>query len=200
MSVYNFFKKSPRCDYIVLDFETSGLNVHNCEVLEVGALKVFDNQIVDTFSTLVHPQFEVSPLALEVNGLQMKELITAPSAYQVFKKFFDFISDNKLVGYNISTFDLPILKRYAAPFNIVLSNEVDDVLQLAKRKLSDLPNYKLTTVASYFQLNTSNAHRALVDCRITNACYSSLLQLHPYLCAKTRTRLRFPKPCLYIFY
>lgn len=177
MSLFNVFKKTTPCDYVVFDFETSGLNVRSCEVLEIGALKVYNDKIIDSFSTLIRPQFAVDPAALKVNNLQMDELMTAPHAYQVFDKFFDFISDNKLVGYNINTFDVPILQRYAAPFNIELSNDTDDALPLARRKLSGLPNYKLSTVAAYFQLDTSSAHRALADCQITQACYSALLQL-----------------------
>ena len=41
--------------YVVIDIETTGLSPNNCEIIELSALKVENNEITDTFSSLVKP-------------------------------------------------------------------------------------------------------------------------------------------------
>lgn len=168
------------CDYIILDLETSSLDVHSCDILEVGAIKIKDEKIVDSFSSLVRPVSDISQEALNVNKLDLSELELAPTDDVVLPDFFEFLGNNELKGYNIDRFDLPILKRYAIKYNYPLDNMVDDILLLARQKLHFLPNKKLSTVASYLQIDSSKAHRAIEDCEITLNAYLKILA-HPYI-------------------
>ena len=52
-----------------------------------------------------------------------------------------------------------------------------DTLTLARRKVFDVVDYKLNTIASYFSLDTSNHHRALADCYLTYGIYKKLNEL-----------------------
>ena len=175
------------CDYIILDLETSSLDVHSCDILEVGAIKIKDDKIVDSFSSLVRPVSDISQEALNVNKLDLSELETAPTDDVVLPDFFEFLGNNELKGYNIDRFDLPILKRYAVKYNYPLDNMVDDVLLLARQKLHFLPNKKLSTVASYLQIDSSKAHRAIEDCEITLNAYLKILT-HPDIERTYKTR------------
>lgn len=167
-----------KCDYIVLDLETSSLDIQNCDILEVGAIKIKDGKIVDSFSSLVRPVSDISQEALNVNKLDLSELETAPTDDVVIPDFFEFLGNNELKGYNIDRFDLPILKRYARKYNYPLDNLIDDILLLAREKLHFLPNRNLSTVASYLQIDSSKAHRAIEDCEITLNAYLKIMT-HP---------------------
>ncbi len=53
-------------------------------------------------------------------------------------------------------------------------NPCIDTLTLARRKVFDVVDYKLNTIASYFSLDTSNHHRALADCYLTYGIYKKV--------------------------
>lgn len=175
------------CDYIILDLETSSLDVHSCDILEVGAIKIKDGKIIDSFSSLVRPVSDINQEALNVNKLDLSELETAPADDVVIPDFFRFLGNNEIKGYNIDRFDWPILKRYALKYNYPLDNLVDDILLLARQKLHFLPNRNLSTVASYLQIDSFKAHRAIEDCEITLNAYLKILT-HPDVERTNKTR------------
>ena len=52
-----------------------------------------------------------------------------------------------------------------------------DILRLARRKIDDIKNYKLETVASYFGITMQVQHRALSDCEVIYGIYSKLNEI-----------------------
>ena len=40
-------------NYVLVDIETTGLSPRECEIIEIGAIKVKENKIIDTFDTLL---------------------------------------------------------------------------------------------------------------------------------------------------
>lgn len=164
--------------YIVFDLETSDINSRTAEIIEISAIKVENNEITSKFSSLVKPLKPINPKSTDVNGITDDMVSNAPELGSVLPMFINFIGDNVLIGYNISSFDLPILRRLASKvLGIEPNNEYLDVLHMVQRKLPLLPNKKLTTVATYFGIDTNDAHRALADCYMTNECYQRLLAL-----------------------
>lgn len=87
----------------------------------------------------------------------------------------DFIGDLPLVGHNVS-FDVGFLVRNA---NLYCDGDTAfssfDTMQCAKRELPFLPDYKLGTVANYFDCQDETAHRALADCHSTLGCFICLM-------------------------
>jgi len=56
-------------DYVVVDLETTSKYVNYAEIIEIGALKVVNNEPVDSFSTLVRPDFDIPRSATEINNI-----------------------------------------------------------------------------------------------------------------------------------
>ncbi len=161
------------CDYIVFDLETTGLNVKTDEIIEIAAIKVVNTEIVETFSVLVKPRRGLSETAQRVNRITQADLTSALQPHIAMSCFSEFIGNNKLVGYNSNSFDLPMLKKHS----VALNNPMEDALYLAKRKIPNLINYKLEKVAAFLNVPYSGAHRALADCFILKECYEKLLQM-----------------------
>lgn len=166
-------KQVNNCDYIVFDLETTGLNIKTDEIIEIAAIKVINTEIVDTFSVLVKPQRELKEAAQKVNRITQADLASALQPHIAMSCFSEFIGNNKLVGYNSSSFDLPMLKKHS----VALNNPAEDALYLAKRKIPNLINYKLEKVSAFLRVPYSSAHRALADCFILKECYEKLLQM-----------------------
>lgn len=164
--------------YIVYDFETTGVDPHYCEIIEIGALKISDGQIVDSFQSFVKPFYPIPADAIEIHNITNEMVQDAPTAEQIIPSFIDFLGDSKLVGYNNARFDHIILKRYAmAICNVQINNSISDVYSLCRKKI-DLKRYRLSDVAAYFKIQPSNIHRSLGDCETTWECFKKLQDIY----------------------
>ena len=65
-------------DYCVLDLETTGIFINFAKIVEISAIKVRNNNVVDEFSTLINPQCEIPFSATEVNGITDDMVKDAP--------------------------------------------------------------------------------------------------------------------------
>jgi DNA polymerase III epsilon subunit-like protein len=66
-------------DYVAFDLETTDLNPATCEIIELGAAKVRDGEVVDTFHSLVRCAGPVSAGATDVHGYSEADLREAPT-------------------------------------------------------------------------------------------------------------------------
>ena len=64
-------------NYVVLDIETTGFSAENDEIIELSALRVVDNEIVEEFSELVNPQRYVSSYITNLTGITPQMLENA---------------------------------------------------------------------------------------------------------------------------
>ena len=179
------FKSNSNCDYIVFDIETSCLSSRQAEIIELSAIKVKGTKIVDTFDHLIKPQGPLDPRSIEVHHITDSLLANQPTINVILPKFLKFIGKNKLIGYNIASYDIPVVKRIAKSLGYSFDNEYIDVLRIAQRKMNFLPKVSLSNVAAYFLIDTSGSHRALRDCEITKSCYEKLLDFTPSEIATT---------------
>lgn len=164
--------------YTVIDIETSGLSRQHAEVIDLGALRVENGIITDTFSQLVQPSEPVSLEITDLTGITNEMLDGQPSICEVLPAFRDFIGDTILVGQNLLNFDIPILNRCCIGNAVLhIENPCCDTLPLARQCL-DLPDYKLGTIAEALGIEQENAHRALADCETTYACFEKLRQMN----------------------
>lgn len=161
--------------YVVMDLETTGLDYDNDRIIEVGLLKINGDAIGDQFQCFVQcgksiPE-EVTKLTGITNEMIEKEGIKEET---VLEKIQEFVGNDLVVGYNVQ-FDMNFIQRLGerAGKNVTIK-KTRDVLQLVRRKIDDLDNYQLKTVAEYFSLNTRNMHRALTDCELTYGVYLEL--------------------------
>ena len=86
-------------EFVIIDFETSGLSIDDGDrAIEVAALKVINNEIVDEFESLMNPNFQISSRITEINGISNKMLEEAPDNQVVITELHDFIGDAKYLG------------------------------------------------------------------------------------------------------
>ena len=127
--------------------------------------------------TLVNPKRAIPYNATQVNGITDDMVKDAPTFKTALGDFLEFADDYVLVGHNIYAFDMKFIyrdcKRY---FEKVPDNDYIDTLKLARACLPQLKCHKLTDIADYYGISTTGAHRALNDCRMTQAVFERLGQ------------------------
>ena len=91
-------------DYVVFDLETTGLDPFTCKIIEIGALKYKNNELVDEFSFLINPDCPISSTITNITGIDNETIKDAPKIAEILPKFITFIEDLTLIAHN-SSFD-----------------------------------------------------------------------------------------------
>ncbi len=154
-------------DYVVFDLETTGRVSSLCEIIEIAALKVRDNVVVDTFSELVKPSGIIPEEICKLTGITNEMVSDKPDIENILPKFIDFIGNDILVGQNIKAYDLVVLQRV---LGYQLRNDCIDLMDIS-RKVFPIGTQKLKCIAGWLDITVNNAHRAMDDCDTTYRCY-----------------------------
>ncbi len=169
-------------DYCVIDIETTGLSSDWDSIIEIAAQKFHKGELTDTFVSLVRPEnFSNSNQFLDdfivnLTGITDEMLSNARPTALVLSDFYSFIGDCVLVGHNVN-FDINFLyDNCESMIHKYLSNDFIDTMRLSRKIHVDLKHHRLSDLVKYYNLDPSNAHRALVDVEITSKCYKFLLE------------------------
>ena len=154
--------------YVSFDLETTGLNPRYDEIIEIGAVKYKDSQIVDTFQTFVNPKRRISKFTTELCGITDEDVIGAPLLEEVAANFRKFVGDGVLVAHNAS-FDYNFINEAFRKRHIpVFGNAVIDTLALARCIMPGKKSYSLGGVARAVNVDYDeiSAHRADYDANV----------------------------------
>ena len=186
---------------IFFDFETGGLEPTKPEIQLASV--VVDPQFVEVahFETkIAFDKTKADPKALEMNHYTDEAWVNAPHAMDVVRKFAAFCERYKsvemvskrtgkpynvgrLAGHNAATFDAPRLRRMFdtegcfMPFHPIPL----DTLQLALWKFQFMEkkpeNFQLSTLCQFFGVDTTGAHDALTDVRLSAALTKAIVSM-----------------------
>ncbi|MGI6736866.1 MAG: type I-E CRISPR-associated endoribonuclease Cas2e [Anaerovoracaceae bacterium] len=168
-------KKKSYEEYIVLDLETTGLDYKRDKIIEIGALKISNSEIIDRYKCLVNQQRSISEKVSKLTGIT-NDILTQNGVSEglAVRQLLDFIGRSLVFGYNVQ-FDLSFIRQACIDNSLNYSvRKSKDVLQLARRKIDGISDYKLSTLAAYYSLETTTFHRALPDCELTFRIYKKL--------------------------
>ena len=161
-------------DYVLVDIETTGLSPIKDDIIEIGAIKVQNNEKINSFSQLIKINRNLPRFITNLTGITDDMLETGNEPEQVLKEFISFVGKNTIIGHNVN-FDLGFLcnkcKKY---LNYDLNNDYIDTLYLARKLVPNTIDHKLGTLARYFHISYAGAHRGLKDVEITYEVYNNL--------------------------
>ena len=162
-------------DYVCFDLETTGFG-KTAEIIEIGAVKVSDGVTVDKFSELVKPTNRISGNITALTDITQSDVENARTISEVLPDFLNFIGNDVLLGHNIASFDIPIVRRDVA---VVLKQTFEpdyiDMMYLAKA-VSGVPDNKLQTMLDYYGISNKRAYRAFEDCEATSKMFQAMMR------------------------
>lgn len=162
--------------YVSVDIETTGLNPLTDVITEIGAVKIENGVITETWTTLIDPKRKLDPKNIALTGITDEMLEGQPLIEDVFGDFALFTEGCKLVGHNIIDFDSRFLESCAKKIGYEFSKEYEDTVVLAPKLLPMLKRFKLNVVAEHFGIEF-NHHRALSDAMATAEVFLELKKL-----------------------
>ncbi len=161
--------------FTVFDIETTGLSRFNDKITEIGAVKIVDGEIIDTYQQLVNPEKLISEKITDLTGITNEMVSNQPKIDQVLPGFLDFAKDTVLVAHN-ADFDIGFIYYNAKVLDLDFKPIFMDTLWLARALNPDNKNHKLNTLAKQYGVSLLNHHRASDDAKATAEVFLKMLK------------------------
>lgn len=160
------------------DLETTGLDVTNDRIIEIGILKMNTDGSQERYQRRINPQIPISKESSEITGIKDEDVKDCPTFEDVAQEIAEFIADSDLAGYNSNKFDIPVL----AEAFLRAGSDFD----MSARRFIDVQNifHKMEqrTLAAAYQFycnqELKNAHSAMSDIEATHEVF--VAQLNKY--------------------
>ena len=170
--------------FVCFDLETSGTyGAANgdapAEITEIGAVRVVNGEITETFSQLVNPGRKILPRISRITGITDAMVSDQPDVETALRSFADFGGDSILVGHNIKSSDLYYIDRAAKRAGIRLENPFFDTYRFARtlKEAQGWENVKLEYLSEALGIDQPAAHRAWCDAQANAVLYGKLKAL-----------------------
>lgn len=163
--------------FCVLDLETTGASAAYGGITEIGAVKYCGGDEVGRFSTLVNPGQPIPAPIVILTGITNSMVSGAPRIEELLDLLLEFIGDSVLVAHN-ARFDVGFINAALHRHGYEpLANVVVDTVTLARRLVrNEVPNCKLSTLASCLGLRHQPVHRAMDDVLATGDLLHYLIE------------------------
>ncbi len=161
---------------VVFDFETTGGAPSSGDrPIEVGAVRIEHETIVERFQMLMNPGFPITSFIESLTGISGETVEQAPDCEVVMEEFARFIGDSPLVAHNAS-FDLRFLDNELSYLQKYRGNQYACSMLAARRIYPDAPNHKLHTLVDHCGIPTDDVyHRALADAEKTGCLWMAMV-------------------------
>ena len=161
---------------VILDFETTGLSPDMGDrAIEIGAVRLCNGEVVESFQELMNPGFRISAFIEEYTGITNRMLTTAAPCNEVMDRFTDFIGNDNLVAHNAS-FDKRFLDAELSRISRSYRGKFACSLLVSRRIYPLAPNHKLATLINYKNIQSNGGfHRALYDSEMTAKLWLAIL-------------------------
>jgi DNA polymerase-3 subunit epsilon len=167
----------PQQRFCVVDIETNGSNIHNGQIIELGAVKFENGKIIETYESLVYAK-DIPPYIQEVTNIVPSMLENAPRLKNVLEEFKLFLEDDVFVAHDIK-FDYKFISDSFEKYDLgKLQNRKLCTIDLAKRTIF-AQRYGLDFLKELLDIDMHQQHRALNDAISTTHILERCLQNLP---------------------
>ena len=165
--------------YVVFDTETTGFNAGGIDqMIEIGAVKLSDGEIVERFDELINPGRHIPDNITELTNISDDMVKDKPNEEEVTKKFLEWIGDLPLVAHN-AKFDISFLEMAMKKYNLgTLNNTVIDTLELSRTLDQGFARHSLSALVARYNVDFDEEghHRADYDAEGTAKVYQKMMQ------------------------
>lgn len=178
--------------FVALDIETTGLVPDQDKIIEIGAIKYIDGEVIEEFKRLINPKRKLSQKITDITGIYDEMLNMQPDEDEVIPEFVKFLGNHIILGHNI-LFDFSFIKAYMIRKKETFSVSGIDTFYLSKILHKDLRSKSLQSMCNHYHIHNEHAHRALDDAKAASKLYFALYETF----GQNNNELFTPKPLNY---
>lgn len=162
--------------YVVFDIETTGFSPVNNRIIEIGAVKVQGEKILDRYSTFVNPDVPI-PFEIEkLTGINDAMVADAPDISEVLPQFLEFCEGAVLVAHNAS-FDMSFIVENSIRQGYPTDYTYVDTMMISRVLLPHQNKHTLDALCKTFGVSLENHHRAVEDAEATAHIFLKFLSM-----------------------
>lgn len=162
--------------FVVFDLETTGFSAEVDRIIEIGAVKIKNGEIVDNFSKFVNPKIPIPFRIEKLTGINDSMVMEAEPIEKILSEFLEFCGDAVMVAHNAG-FDTSFIINNAERLGIKYDPTIMDTVLLAQFVIPNLHNYKLDTLCKHLAVSLENHHRAVDDAQATAYIYLKMVKM-----------------------
>ncbi len=181
--------------FTFIDVETTGTNPRRDRIIEVGALVVENNEIVETYSEVINPQTHIPPEITALTGISQSETERAHTFDSAAVNILSLLKDRVFVAHN-ARFDYAFLKHEFFRTGMQFSAKTLCTVKLSRKLFPSLPHHNLDTIIKTFGISCSARHRAYDDAKATYDFFCRATELTEISVFKNALTCLLKKPTL----
>lgn len=162
--------------FCIVDVETNGSKTDKHQIIEIGAVKVLNGEIIDTYESLVHCT-DINKHITDITGISVDDTKDAPPLKQVMQEFKLFLADSVFVAHDVK-FDFKFISSMMEKIGLspILNRHLCSI-NLAERTIESY-RYGLSYLNELLNLHEdATHHRALSDALTTAKLFIKSLSL-----------------------
>lgn len=165
--------------FVVFDTETTGFYAGSDQMIEIGAVKIKNGEIIDRFDELIDPQRPLPHKIVELTCITDDMVKGKDSEENVTRRFLEWAGDLPMVAHN-AKFDISFMKAACKKYDLgEFDNTVLDTMSLARILSPEWPNHKLSTLVKKYKVpwDEDAHHRADYDAEGTAHCFYAMAKI-----------------------
>ena len=153
--------------YVVFDLETTGFNAGGEDsIIEIGAVKICNGEIIDTFDELIDPKRKLPQKIIDITHITDDMLAGKMNEEEAVKKFISWIGGNlPMVAHN-AKFDVSFIEMAYQKYNLgEFKNPIIDTLELSRALDNTEARHSLSAITKRYGVvfDEDAHHRANYD-------------------------------------
>ncbi|MGZ6970150.1 MAG: exonuclease domain-containing protein [Thermoanaerobaculia bacterium] len=148
---------------VVFDLETTGADRLTDRIVEIAALRFGPGGAVATFETRVNPGVKIPRESTRIHGIGDADVAGAPAFPEIAGRILEFFADADLAGYNVRSFDVPVLLREFALADLLFPLEGRRIVDMQTIYFKKEPRDLAAAVRFFAGREHTDAHSALAD-------------------------------------